>query len=166
MHAARPRPQTRRLAFCLAAVLAWAAPTARAQCGTGSTRNFDALTVSPTALTIPDVGVTEFDRGYSATAQYTITVDPRSNNNTRTWYLCVQADSPTFPAVSGYAKPIGDLQWSLNGTTWTSASAGTQQVVSDKGIRTLPLYVRLLVNYAADAPGTYGPAPLTFTASH
>ena len=149
--------------------LAWAlcsASAARAQCGTGSTRTFTALTVTPSSLSIPSIGVTEFDRGFSSVAQYTVTVEPTNGNRTRTWYLCLQATSATFPSVSGVAKPISDLQWSLDGSYWTSFSVSTQQIASSVGTATQVVYVRLLVNYANDVPGTFGPAPLTFTASH
>ncbi|HYE59313.1 MAG TPA: hypothetical protein VD948_12450 [Rhodothermales bacterium] len=149
--------------------LAWVlcgASAARAQCGTGSTRTFNALTVTPSSLSLPSIGVTEFDRGFSAVAQYTVTVEPTNGNRTRTWYLCLQATSATFPAVSGYSKPIGELQWSIDGSTWTNFSVSTQQIASSVGTATQVVYVRLLVNYAKDVPGTYGPAPLTFTASH
>ena len=149
--------------------LAWAlcgVADARAQCGTGSNRSFSALTVTPSDLTLPSVSVTEFDRGYSATTQYTVTVDPSNSNKNRTWYLCLQATSATFPAVSGYSKPIGELQWSLNGSAWTNVTTGSQQVSTSTGTTTLAIYVRMRVNYAQDVPGTYGPVPLTFTASH
>lgn len=134
----------------------------RAQCSGGFVSQFREFTVTPTALALPDADATTFNAGASVSS-YSIFVNPQRNN--RTWYLCVSALSLNMGSHGGYTKPLGDLQWSLDGTSWTSvALLGLQPIVSDRGRRTITLYIRSLLSYANDVPNFNG-SPATYSAN-
>jgi hypothetical protein len=81
--------------------------------------------------------------------------------------LTVHASSPTmsFSGAAATAKPVGDLEWSLDGTTWRPMTTSPAQVISSAApgrhdaARTISYRLRL--NHATDAPGTYA-ATLVF----
>lgn len=139
----------------------------RAQCSGGHQTKITTFTVTPGALNFGSATSAQFNAGF-AQSSYTVTVDPQTGQR---WFLCVQATSANMGTVSGYTKPIGDLQWSVDGTTWTSLAFNTLQAVTNmSGTRTVTVFVRTLLSFARDIPqanfsaGTYS-ANLTFQVS-
>ena len=156
----------RTLLLALATLLA-ASRGVRAQCSGGQTQHINNFTVTPGVLSFGTATTAQFNAGW-AQSQYTVTVRAPTPF---IWYLCVQATSANMGTVNGYTKPIGDLQWSLNGTTWTSLVNGVlQPIMTDTGNRTITVFIRALLNYNNDIPqanlnpGTYS-ANLTFRVS-
>lgn len=137
-------------------------------CNTGFRDNFQSVTVTPSSLTLSAPGIAQFNQGWSATGQYSVYLQPKNNNATRTWYLCVTG-SGNLGTVGSYTKPLSDLQWSLDGVTWQSVTNSYQQIRSGTGTTTVTVLVRVLLRWADDAPATYATAagtPLTFQAAH
>jgi hypothetical protein len=133
----------------------------RAQCSGGKKSNFNTFTVAPAALALPPGSAATFNAGWSV-AGYTINVRPKGNNQ---WYLCVLPLSLNMGTVSGYTKPLSDLQWSLDGVTWTSFQLLVlQPIVNDRGNSTFTLYGRSLLSYATDIPLANG-SPATYSAN-
>jgi hypothetical protein len=140
---------------------------AGAQCSGGKATKITAFTVTPTALALPAATSALFNTGWSQSS-YSITVTPQSGQH---WYLCVSTASLSMGTVNGYTKPLGDLQFSLDGTTWTSFVVLTQQpIIDNSGALTLTVFIRARLQYANDIPqanfaaGTYS-ANLSFTVS-
>ena len=160
-----PSP-ARTLVLALATLLA-VSRGARAQCSGGQTQHINNFTVTPGALSFGTATAAQFNAGW-AQSQYTVTVRAPTPF---IWYLCVQATSANMGTVNGYTKPIADLQWSLDGTTWMSLVNGVlQPIMTDTGNRTMTVFVRTLLRYNTDipqanlAPGTYS-ANLQFRVS-
>jgi len=156
----------RTLLLALATLLA-VSRGARAQCSNGQTQHINNFTVTPGALSFGTATTAQFNTGW-AQSSYTVTVRAPTPF---IWYLCVQATSANMGTVNGYTKPIADLQWSLDGATWTSLANGVfQQIMVDTGNRTMTVFVRTLLRYNFDipqanlAPGTYS-ANLQFRVS-
>ena len=137
-------------AFLLALVmLVTASRGLRAQCSGGKKSNFNAFTVAPAAIALPPASAATFNAGWSVSG-YTIDVRPKGKNQ---WYLCVLPLSVDMGTASGYTKPLSDLQWSLDGVTWTSFQLlGLQPIVNDNGNSTFTLYIRAQLTYANDIP--------------
>lgn len=140
---------------------------ARAQCSGGKATKVNAFTVTPTSLSLPAATSALFNAGWSQSS-YSVTVTPQTGQR---WYLCVSTLNLSMGTVNGYTKPLADLQWSLDGTTWTSFVSVTQQpIINDSGQLTFTLFVRAKLAYAADIPnanltaGTYS-ANLSFSVS-
>jgi hypothetical protein len=157
---------SRILLLALATTLV-ASRATRAQCSGGHTTKITTFTVTPGAVNFGTATPAQFAAGW-VQSSYTVTVNPQTG---QPWFLCVQATSANMGTVNGYTKPIADLQWSLNGTTWTSLAFNTlQAITSTTGTRTLTVFVRTLLSYASDipqanfSPGTYS-ANLTFQVS-
>ena len=160
-------PRTARILLLALATTLVASRGVRAQCTGGHQTKITTFTVTPTALSFGTATVAQFNAGF-VQSQYTITVDPQTGQQ---WFLCVQATSANMGTVNGHTKPIGELQWSLNGTTWTSFATGTlQAITNNRGTQTLTVFVRTLLSYGNDipqanlSPGTYS-ANLAFQVS-
>ena len=139
----------RTLLLALATLLA-ASRGARAQCSGGNTNLLLNMTVTPTALNMGTATTAQFNAG-SAQSSYSVTV----NNSFLPirWYLCTQATSANMGTVNGFTKPIADLQWSLNGTTWTSYVNGSLQPITNAtSTQTVTVFVRVLLAYPNDRP--------------
>lgn len=161
------RRTARALPLALATLLL-ASRGARAQCSGGRTSRFDAFDVAPAALQLPPATSAAFSAGW-AVSSFLITVDPRGNG--QQWYLCAMALSLDMGTVSGYTKPLADLQWSVDGATWTSfAFSSLQPILNGKGLQTITLLVRSQLAFGSDIPlangsaATYG-ANLRFSVS-
>jgi hypothetical protein len=157
---------SRALLLALATTLA-ASRGLRAQCSGGQPQHINNFTVTPTALNFGTATTAQFNTGW-VQSSYTVTVRAPTP---WIWFICVQANSANMGTVSGYTKPIGDLQWSLNGSTWTSVVNGVlQPITSGTGNTTITVFVRTLLSYGADipltnaTPGTYS-ANLSFRVS-
>ncbi len=104
--------------------------------------------------------------GYVQTAGPTLTA--RSN---RPWNLSI-AGVANFLDASNAAttKPVGDLSWSTNGTTFTALSTTASNMVSTASApgnaatasSTVNLTYRIATTWTGTAPGTYR-MPVTFT---
>ena len=129
-------------------------------------------TLSSTTIIFPTVTEADYDAGaVSASAPITVTFDARKNggnqpNDQRTATISVRATSATL----GGTKPIGDLQWQLNGVGgWTSLTTSNITVDSKPYIYnalndpwTATVYFRTVLSWANDPPASYA-ATLQFT---
>jgi hypothetical protein len=150
-----------------AAMLLLASGTSGAQCSGGRPSKFQSVTVTPINLPFGTASAAEFNAGW-AQASYSVSVDPQTGQR---WYFCVSTLDMNMGLVNGYAKPLSDLQWSLDGSSWTSFTTGVQQpITNNSGERTFTLFIRARLQYADDVPqsnltpGTYS-ANLTFIVS-
>ncbi len=150
-------------AALLALVLAGAA---QAQCGLNPLLRFTKVQATPLAVVFPPATEAQLIAGWTATAFYDVTVQPIANNRLLPWFVCLRADAATFPGPPGTAKPATDLQWSLDGSAWTSVPLVMTRITGYyTGTRTIRVWVRARLQYA-DRPGTYGPLPLTILGSY
>ena len=157
--------RARVLLLAVATILV-ASRVTRAQCSGGKQTKITSLTVTPTALTLPAATSALFVAGWSQSS-YSVTVNPQTGQR---WYLCITPGA-SMGTVNGYTKPISDLQWSLDGATWTSFVALAQQAITNNsGAQTFTLFIRARLQFANDvpqansSPGTYG-ASLSFSVS-
>ncbi len=161
-----------RTVRCFASLLlALAAGAIRASaqtCGTNTSTKFT-LTVLPASASITSPTATDFNAGVSKNATYTIIIAPQ---NPSPWYLCIESTSANMGTVNGYTKPLSDLQWSLNGTTFTSFTTTYAQMATGAGVKTYTLYVRSKLAWANDQPRsntasfTYGPVNFNVQVAH
>jgi hypothetical protein len=146
-----------RLAL-LVALIAVAAPvTAWAQRMT--------LTVSNGPVTFPTPTATDFDAGYVvATNTLTVAVSVSTGKPSNTYGATVSFQAT--PANLGGTKALSDLEWQLNGGTWTATTVAPnslpQRTVSRSSPSSDVLAFRMKLSYANDVPGSYG-TNLTFT---
>src|SRR3954471_14888598 len=106
---------------------------AHTQCSGGKATKITSFTVTPGALALPAGTSALFNTGWSQSS-YSITVDPQGGQR---WFLCVSTANLNMGTVNGYTKPLADLQWSLNGTTWTSFVVTTPQpITNNTGLQT------------------------------
>ncbi len=153
------------LAVLLQLLLCGAGSATAQQCGE-LTQTFLSFTVTPAALALPQPAVSEFNQGWSQTAQYSIYIQPSVLNLLLPWHLCVRATSSNLGTSGVYTKPLADLQWSLNGTTWQSVTTTLQPILSNQtGIQTVVVRIRVLLRYADDIPGSYS-GNLSFRVAH
>src|SRR5690242_3839623 len=136
--AAKPRSRYRsektmrtvRVLLCAVATLVVASRETRAQCTGGKATKITSFTVTPTSLALPTATSALFNAGWSQSS-YSVAVNPQTGQR---WYLCVSTTNVSMGTVNGYTKPLADLQWSLDGTTWTSFVTVTQQaIMNDSG---------------------------------
>ncbi len=139
----------------------------RAQ-GVCDTNKKDRITtsVSPAARSWTPVAA-DFNAGFTGNASYSVTV---STNRPQVWYLCLTSISTDAGTVNGYTKALSDLEFSIDGTTWTPFSTTGMQVRTGTGTITVNVLVRVKLAYALDqpqsptTPGTYGPVSFEFQA--
>jgi len=155
-----------RASLLIIAVLV-ASREARAQCSGGKATKITSFTVTPTALVLPAATTALFNTGWSQSS-YSITVTPQTGQR---WYLCVSTLNLDMGTVSGYTKPLSDLQWSLDGATWTTVvTIVAQPITNNSGTQTFTVFIRTRLQWANDRPqanlaaGTYS-ANLSFTVS-
>jgi len=126
-------------------------PEAAAQiCGSGIGRYV--VRIQPGALVFPTPVPDDFAVGWIEHGPVELDIRPRGNAN-RPWVVCMRADSPDM----GGGKPLSDLQYRADGRgAWTSMTPGDRllaQGEQKKGRVTLQF--RILLDAAADQPGTY-----------
>jgi hypothetical protein len=155
-----------RLWTLAAAVLCTAGRTASAQvCNTAATDVFLSYTVAPSAVALTAPGTIDFNAGFSQpSGVVTVTIFPTFPQWATPWYLCINATSANMGTVNGYTKSIADLQFSIDGVTWTTMSAALKQVATGSGWATISLQLRSKISYALDQPNVGG-APFTYAAN-
>jgi hypothetical protein len=135
------------VAFCLCA------GHASAQCGTTS---IGSVTRSPVSVTLSTPTLAMFDANVAVFTQ-TITFSINASNNGTRYNVCLLATTATLGTATGggYTKPIGDLQYSLDNSTWTNLSSSQQQIANQvKGDQSYTVYLRVTLDYD-DSPGNY-----------
>ena len=157
------RVATRGLApvIALVATLSLLTPsTAQAQSG-----RFD-LTLRGGPLTFTSPTAADFAAGFALhPAGLTFEVDIANSAHPNTVFQSTVTVRATSPTLGTNGKPIGDLQWSLGGSTgpWTALSLA-DAVVETRTVRRNRLndpwlnvlHFRMLLDWATDGPGTYG----------
>ncbi len=124
-----------------------------AQCATTS---IGSASMSPASVTVSTPTITQFDAGF-ATFSVTLTITP--SNSGKKYDVCLLATTPTLGTATGvaYTKPLSDLQFSLDQTTWTTISTSQQLIASrTSAAQSIVLYFRVALAYALDAAGNYG----------
>lgn len=110
------------------------------------------LALSSATITFPNAGVAQLNAGSVEDAGISVSVDP--GGSSMGWTLYLRANSAT---LSPSGKPISDLLWRLDGsTTWTALGSTDQAIASGIGSQTVKVYLRTVLRWAADGPGTYG----------
>ena len=134
--------------------------TAQAQSG-----RFD-LTLTGGPLMFASPTAADFVAGFAVhPAGLSFQVDIANNAHPNTVFQTTVTVRATSPTLGTNGKPIGDLQWSLGGTTgpWTALSLADVAVetravrrnrLNDPWLNVL--HFRMLLDWATDGPGTYG----------
>ena len=135
---------TRLRAFACAVTLLTLSGVGRAQ---GQT-----LALSSATVTFPSAGVAQLNAGSVQDAGITVSVDP--GGPLMPWTLSLSAGSAT---LSPAGKPASDLRWRLEGSnSWTSIGTTGQAIATGVGPQTVKVYLRTVLRWAADGPGSYG----------
>lgn len=150
-----------RLALVALAIAAGALRVSAQTCGPKGNGTFT-LTVTPTSSTVTPTS-TEFNAGFSQTSTYSVTVRPAVTN--KVWLLCIFGTG-NMGTVNGYTKPLSDLQYSVNGGTWTNLSTALIQIASAKVTTTVTIATRSVLSYANDQPSSFNPTvPFSYVAN-
>ncbi|MEX2110877.1 MAG: hypothetical protein WD802_09760 [Gemmatimonadaceae bacterium] len=119
------------------------------------------LTLAGATITFPAPTANDYVAGFvnSATG-VTFTVDVTNGIQPHTTTILIRATSASL----GGGKVIGDLQWRRSDlVTWNSITGSDVQVEQRPQVRNVlndpwsnTIFFRLLLNWATDAPATYG----------
>lgn len=142
--------QIRRASVLIAGFgLLFAARPIAAQVGCGSPGQYHVRS-APSSLNYGPVTITDLDAGRIFAGTVTVSIIPRGRANFD-WSLCLRGESPAFGPGG---KPIGEVEWQLDGGAWQPMSAAEQLVASGTGRTDLDVMFRVAVDYD-DAPGDY-----------
>ncbi len=139
----RARRPLVRVAVLLLTALSARGATAHAQ---------STITVTPTSLNFGTATETQYNAGASASMTLSWTVS--TCNGTPKCMVKIRGT-----AFNG--RPVSDVQWSTDGTTWTDMS--TSDAIVDNNVqkgktKTGTIFLRFKLSYATDPAGTYTPA--------
>ncbi len=116
--------------------------------------------ITPASLAFPTPVPADFDQGYLPFGQPVEVMVQGAGN--RDWSLSILAESGTFDPTG---KPVSDLEWSLDGATWTPLQLTAAPVAVGRGRQTLLIHFRLRLAWAGDLPGTYS-VPIVVTVAY
>jgi hypothetical protein len=112
------------------------------------------LTIGPPIVTFSTPTIADYDATeivYHSTVS--VVVDGRGN---RTWSVCASAMTPDLGTSSGVVKPLEDLQWQADGGIWIPLSTVPQVIATGRGDATVLVQMRMLLDWGADPPGSFG----------
>lgn len=103
----------------------------------------------------------DFELGWMDHPGFLANVEPRSRNKPN-WQLFLAASSAD---MGGYGKSVQDLLFRPEGSAqWQPLTQNPQLVAEGAGEATVRIYLRVLLNWEADIPGSYS-LPLEFSSS-